>query len=73
MAARKKPAARTAEHIAADLADLADAIEKAKALYVQRAELFREARQLDPPMPYTEIARAAGVSKSAVLQVLERL
>jgi len=62
----------TPEAVEAELASLAVEIELAKKLYERRAALFVQARKLNPPMTLRQIARAAGITNSAVMQVLQR-
>jgi hypothetical protein len=63
-----------ADWLLGELSSLAAAIELAEArlrvLYDQRLDLFREAKQVDPPIMNRVIAEHAGVSQPRVSQKL---
>lgn len=42
------------------------------ALEDERAELYEEARRLDPPMTFREIAAVYGITEAAVMQKIRR-
>jgi hypothetical protein len=69
----------TADHarVLSQIVDVHEQMRAAEAelhrLQLARCSVLLVARQLDPPLPYKRIADAAGVTESAVLQVLRRV